>query len=115
MGEDIGIARMLEVDYPGRTFVVIPVGGRLHLPPGAHLDIDPGYRKFGSALKTPVRPVLVPLQRLPFRDFTAGEFMGRGVFNCRGPGGCVSMFKGSTLTLGQMADAILYVGGGRRR
>ena len=28
MGEDIGIARMLEVDYPGRTFVVIPVGGR---------------------------------------------------------------------------------------
>ena len=38
--------------------------------------------------------------------------MGGGVFNCRGPGGCVSMFKGSTLTLGQMADAILYVGGG---
>ncbi len=84
MGEDIGIARMLEVDYPGRTFVVIPVGGRLDLPPGA----------------------------LPFRDFTAEEFMGGGVFNCRGPGGCVSMFKGSTLTLGQMADAILYVGGG---
>jgi hypothetical protein len=27
-------------------------------------------------------------------------------------GGCVSMFKGSPLTLGQMADAILYVGGG---
>src|SRR5205814_1977781 len=26
MGEDVGIARMLEVDYPGRTFVVIPVG-----------------------------------------------------------------------------------------
>jgi hypothetical protein len=112
MGEDIGIARMLEVDYPGRTFVVIPVGGRLDLPPGAHLDIYPDYQKFDRALKTQVRPVLVPLQRLPFRDFTAEEFMGGGVFNCRGPGGCVSMFKGSTLTLGQMADAILYVGGG---
>ena len=34
MGEDIGIARMLEVDYPGRTFVEIPVGGGLDLPPG---------------------------------------------------------------------------------
>ena len=112
MGEDIGIARMLEVDYPGRTFVVIPVGGRLRLPPGAHLDIDPDYQKFDRALKTQVRPVLVPLQRLPFQDFTTEEFMGGGVFNCRGPGGCVSMFKGSTLTLGQMADAILYVGGG---
>ncbi len=103
---------MLEVDYPGRTFVVIPVGGRLDLPPGAHLDIYPDYQKFDRALKTQVRPVLVPLQRLPFRDFTAEEFMGGGVFNCRGPGGCVSMFKDSTLTLGQMADAILYVGGG---
>ena len=58
-----------------------------------------------------VRPVLVPLQRLPFRDFTAEEFMGGGVFNRRGPGGWVSMFKGSTLTLGKMSDAILYVGG----
>jgi Haem-binding uptake, Tiki superfamily, ChaN len=34
MGDDIGIVRMLEIDYPGRTFVVIPVGGRLDLPPG---------------------------------------------------------------------------------
>src|SRR5258708_20042373 len=112
MGEDIGIARMVEVDYPGRTFVAIPVGGRLDLPPGAHLDIYPDYQKFDRALKTQVRPVLVPLQRLPFRDFTVEEFMGRTVTTCRGPGGCVSAFKGSTLTLGQMADACVYVGGG---
>ncbi|MBV9743555.1 MAG: hypothetical protein JO099_07315 [Acidobacteriia bacterium] len=43
MGQDIGIVRVLEQDYPGRTLAVNPVGG--------------------------------------------------GVFNCRGPGGCVSMFK----------------------
>jgi hypothetical protein len=36
MGKDIGIARMLEIDNPGRTFVMIPVGGRLDpLPPGS--------------------------------------------------------------------------------
>jgi hypothetical protein len=112
MGQDIGIVRMLEMDYPGRTLAVIPVGGPVHLPPGAHLDIYPDYQKFDRALKTQVRPVLVPLQRLPFRDFTAEEFLGGGVFNCRGPAGCVSMLKGSTLALGQMADACVYVGGG---
>src|SRR5262245_34401318 len=112
MGKDIGIARMLEMDYPGRTLAVIPVGGPLDLPPGAAVAIDPDYRKFDRALKTQVRPVLVPLHRLPFRDFTAEEFLGGGVFNCRGPGGCVSAFKGSTLTLGQMADACVYVGRG---
>ena len=112
MGEDIGIARMLDIDYPGRTFMVLPVGGRLHIPPGATVRIDADYRKFDRALKTQARPVLVPLQRLPFRDFTAEEFLGRGVFNCRGAGGCVSMFLGSTLTLGQVADACVYVGGG---
>ena len=111
MGEDIGIARMLEMSYPGRTFVVIPVGGRLDLPPGVAAGMEPDYRKFDRALKTQTRPVLVPLERLPFRDFTAEEFMG-GLLNCRGPGGCVSVFKGSTLTLGQMADAYVYVGGG---
>ena len=111
MGEDIGIARMLEMDYPGRTLAVIPVGGPLDLPPGAAVPIDPDYRKFDRALKTQVRPVLVPLHRLPFRDFTAEEFLGRTLTRCRGPGGCVSVFKGSTLTLGQMADACIYVGG----
>jgi hypothetical protein len=111
MGQDIGIVRMLESDYPGRTLAVIPLGGRLDIPPGAAAGPDPDYRKFDRALKTQARPVLVPLQRSPFRDFRAEEFMGRTIFNCRGPGGCVSIFKGSTLTLGQMADACVYVGG----
>jgi hypothetical protein len=111
MGEDIGIARMLEIDYPGRTFVVIPVGG-LRRPPAVKADIDPDYQKFDRALKTQVRPVLVPLQRLPFRDFTVEEFLGRTVSTCRGTGGCRSIFQGSRLTLGQMADACVYIGKG---
>src|SRR5216683_2348657 len=111
MGEDIGIARMLEIEYPGRTFVVIPVGA-LDRPPAVKADIDPDYQKFDRALKTQLRPVLVPLQLLPFRDFTVEAFLGRTVTTCRGPGGCVSAFKGSTLTLGQIADACVYVGGG---
>ena len=110
LGQDIGIVRMLESDYPGRTLAVIPLGGRLHTPPGAAAGPDPDYRKFDRALKTQVRPVLVPLQRLPFRDFSAEEFMGRTIFNCRGPAGCRSIFQGSPLTLGQMADACIYVG-----
>ena len=110
MGEDIGIVRMLERDYPGRTFAVIPVAG-IGRPPGFKADIDPDYQKFDRALTTQVRPVLVLLQRLPFKDFTADEFMGDQIFNCRGPGGCRSIFKGSTLTLGQMADACVYFGG----
>jgi hypothetical protein len=112
MGDDIGIVRMLEIDYPGRTFAVIPVGGRLDLPPGTTLRVYPDYQKFDRALKTQVRPVLVPLERLPFRDFTTEEFIGGQVLTCRGPGGCRSIFQGSTLTLSQMADACVYVGGG---
>jgi hypothetical protein len=111
MGNDIGIARRLEIDYPGRTFVVIPVGGRLDRPRRVAVDIDPDYRKFDNALKTEVRPVLIPLQRPPFRDFSAEEFLGRTLTTCRGSGGCVSVFKGSALTLGQMADACVYFGG----
>jgi hypothetical protein len=109
MGTDIGIVRMLETDYPGRTFVVIPVGS-LDRPSALKVDMVPDYRKFDSALKTPVRPVLIPLQREPFRDFSVEEFLGRTVTSCRGSGGCVSAFKGSTLTLGQMADACIYIG-----
>src|SRR5436190_458812 len=90
MGKDIGIVRMLEMDYPGRTFAVIPVG-RIDLPPRLTVPIAPDYRKFDRALKTQMRPVLVPLQRSPFRDFTAEEFLGDTVFNCRGPGGCRSI------------------------
>jgi hypothetical protein len=111
MGDDIGLVRRLERDYPSRTLSVIPLGGRLHIPPGAASGPDPDYRKFDRALKTQARPVMVPLQSLPFRDFTAEEFMGRTIFSCRGPGGCVSVFKGSTLKLGQMADACVYFGG----
>lgn len=109
MGQDIGIVRMLEKDYPGRTFAVIPVGG-VDLPPGLTPPVRPDYRKFDRALKTQARPVLVPLDRSPFRDFSAEEFMGNTVFNCRSPGGCRSIFQGSNLTLGQMADACVYVG-----
>jgi hypothetical protein len=109
MGEDIGIARILEINYPGRTFVVIPLGGRLDLPPGVSVGIDPDYQKFDRSLKTQLRPVLVPLERLPFRDFTAEEFLGGTLLTCRG--GCRSVFKSSPITLGQMADACVYVGG----
>lgn len=114
MGKDVGIVRMLESEYPGRTFSVIPFGGELNVPPGIKADVVPDYRKFDRALRTPVRPVLVPLRRLPFRDFTAEEFLGLTLITCRGLGGCVSVFKGSRLTLGDMADAGVYFGGGVR-
>lgn len=111
MGQDVGLVRMLEIDYPGRTFAVIPVGP-LDRPSALKMDIDPDFQKFNGALKTQVRPVLVPLQRLPFKDFSAEEFLGRTVTSCRsGPNSCQSAFKGSTLTLGQMADGCIYVGG----
>jgi hypothetical protein len=61
LGEDIGIARTLEIDFPGRTFVVIPLG-RLDPPPAwVTRGIDPDFQKFDRALKTQVRPVLVSL------------------------------------------------------
>jgi hypothetical protein len=106
-GEDIGMS--LEKAYPGRTFVVVPVGYRFNLPPGVTV-IDPDYQRFDRALGTQVRPVLLSLQQVPFRDFTAEEFFGGALLTCGGPDGCMSVFKGSTLTLGQMADACVYVG-----
>jgi hypothetical protein len=112
--DGIGIARKLEVDFPGRTLVVIPVA-RLDRPEGLTGDIVPDFQKFDRALSTQVRPVLVPLKRLPFRDFSAEEFLGRTLTNCRGAGGCVSVFQGSSLTLGQMADACVYVSRGADR
>jgi hypothetical protein len=47
VGQDIGIVRMLEIDYPGRTLVVIPIG-RLDIPPGALIDNShpPPHRVF---------------------------------------------------------------------
>ena len=106
MGEDVGIVRMLEKDYPGRTFAVIPVGYRWSLPPTV---FRPNYGKFDRALKTHILPVLVSLKRPPFRDFSAEEFVGP-LLNARTPGHPVSIFKGSKLTLGQMADACVYFG-----
>jgi hypothetical protein len=103
--EGTGIVRKLDASYPGRTFAVIPVGG----PRQATTSPIPDYQQFDRALKTQVRPVLVPLQRLPFRDFSAGDFLGGDVVTLRG-GRWVSIFTGSTLTLGQMADACVYFG-----
>jgi hypothetical protein len=111
MGGDIGLARRLNIALPGRTLTVVPIGD-LSRPPAVKADTPPDYSKFDRALKSPIRPVLVSLQRLPFRDFTAEEFLGRTLTTCRRSGGCQSVFKGSTLKLGQMADAAIYVGGG---
>lgn len=111
--EGIGLVRMLDREYPGRTFAVIPLGP-FDLPPGLSTGPAPDYRKFDRALKTQVRPVLVSLQRPPFRDFTAEEFLGNTLLTCNGPGGCRSAFKGSALTLSQMADAGVYSGRGRQ-
>jgi len=98
-----GIVRMLNINYPGRTFAVMSVGGR------QFGDNVADYPKFDRAVKTQIRPVWVLAQRLPFRDFTAEEFLGSRV--CRVVrGGCESIFKGSNLTLGQMADALVYYG-----
>ena len=113
MGQDTGIVKRLEVDYPGRTLSVIPLG-RLNAPPGLTGDIEPDFQKVDRALKTQVRPVMVSLQRAPVRDFRADEFLGRTIIGCRGPGGCASVFKGSPLTLGQIADVAVYVGGAER-
>jgi hypothetical protein len=113
MGGDSGLAKRLDVTYPGRTLTVIPIGN-LPRPPAVKADIPPDYSKFDRGLQTSVRPVLVSLQRLPFRDFTAAEFLGRTLTTCRQGGDCRSVFKGSPLTLGQMADATVYVGWGAR-
>ena len=110
MGNDIGLGNKLDVEFPGRTFTVIPVGP-LDAPRGAATSIAPDFGKFDRALRTTARPVLVSLQRPPFRDLSADEFLGRTMTSCSRTGGCASVFKGSTITLGQMADACVYVGG----
>jgi hypothetical protein len=110
MGDDIGLVRRLEAQYPGRTLVVIPMGP-LPRPSAVTDDVVPDFLRFDRALKTPSRPVLVSLQQLPFRDFRAEEFLGRTVTSCSGGRGCMSGFKGSALTLGEVADACIYNGG----
>lgn len=94
-----GITKTLEADYPGRTYVVIALGGA-----------EPGYKKFEFALKTPVRPVLIQLQKLPFRDFKAEEFVGSKLLTRMPSGRFVSLFQGSDLTLSDLADACVYSG-----
>ncbi len=108
-GTSAELAKMLEKADPGRIYTVIPIGGQLDPPPPGVSQHNPDYRKFDGSLKTRVRPVLISLQRPPFRDFAAEEFLGGGIFNCAG-GGCRSAFAGSLLTLRQMADACLYLG-----
>jgi hypothetical protein len=110
MGGDIGLASRLEIEYPSRTFMVIPVA-RLDPPKGVAGGFDPDFRKFDRALKTQARPVLVSLSRPPFRDFSAEEFLGRTVTSCNRDAGCKSAFHGSAITLGQVADACVFVGG----
>jgi hypothetical protein len=104
-----GIAAKLDVEYPGRTLAVIPIAAFAR--PGAiKSDAEPDFGKFDRAIKTLARPVLLSLQRAPFRDLSASEFLGRTLTTCRGTEGCRSVFRGSSLTLGQMADAVVYVG-----
>ena len=87
---------------------MIPVGGQTGVRPEDNVA-KPDYQKFDRALKTPVRPVMVSLQRLPFRDFAAGDFIGGDLVTLRG-GRWVGIFAGSTQTLGQIADACVYFG-----
>ena len=46
---------------------------------------------------------------MPFRDFTAEEFLGRGG-KMLVDDVWVNAYRGSSLTLGQMADAFVYLG-----
>jgi len=111
MGDDIGLVRRLEKDLPVKIFVVIPIG-LLDRPSAVKKeDIVPDLKKFDTAIKTQLRPVMVSLQRSPFRDLTPEEFLGRTLTTCRGANGCVSVFKGSPITLHEIADACIYVGG----
>lgn len=110
MGEDVGIVNTLEKDDPGRILSVIRIGW-LDRPRPVAVDVAPDFQKFDRAIKTTVRPVLLSLKQTPFQNFRAEEFLGRTVTTCRPPGGCRSAFKGSDLTLGQLADASIYFGG----
>ena len=109
MGADVGLVRMLDAQFPGRTMSVIRVGGLPARISGPTIP-GPDYVKFDRALQAAVRPVLVSLQRPPFRDFSADEFLGPRLLSCRPPGGCRSAFKGSPITLGQVPDAVVYFG-----
>jgi hypothetical protein len=57
-GGNTGVVATLEMEYPGRTFTMIPVGSHREPPAWA---VTPDYRTFDRALKTRVRPVMVSL------------------------------------------------------
>jgi hypothetical protein len=95
---DAGLVNMLEASFPGRVFSVIAKGGE-----------GEQYQRFERALRTPTRPVLVQLGTQPFRDFPADDFFGNDLKK-RVNGEWVSAFQDSGITLGQMADACIYLG-----
>ena len=100
---------MLDTQFPGRTFAVIRVGGLPARIPGLAIP-DPDYVKFDRALQTAVTSGAGVAAAVAFRDFSADEFLGPGLISCRPPGGCRSAFKGNPITLGQIADAVVYFG-----
>lgn len=92
------LTQTLEADLHARVFVAITLGG-----PYAEYD------KFEAAIKTRLRPVLVPLDRSPFQNFSAEEFLGSRVKKLVN-GEWVNAYRGSTLTLAQMVDVCIYLG-----
>jgi hypothetical protein len=62
MGKEIGLARSLDREFPGRTYMVIAVGG-LDRPRGMTTDIAPDYQNTEAtqarecqALRSPSAP-----------------------------------------------------------
>jgi hypothetical protein len=92
-----GITKLVQASYPGLMFVVHIMGGPF-----------PEYEKFETALKSSTRPVLVPLTRAPLRDLSAEEFFGRDSVLMLG-GTQVPTYP-LNITLGQLADACVYLG-----
>ena len=71
---------------------------------------SPEYETFERALKTLVRPVLVGFDRLPFRGFTAEEFVGSKLLKRLANGRLVSVFQGSGLSFGSAGGCLRLFG-----
>lgn len=67
----------------------------------------------GQQRDSDLRIALVRHPGSPIGDLRAEEFLGNKILTCRPPDGCQSVFMGSPLTLGQIADAVVYYGGGQ--
>ena len=93
-----GNTQGLGANYPGRTFVVTTLGGPY-----------PEYQQFEDAVKSSARPVLLSFKRAPFWDFNADEFLGRGSKRLSN-GVWVDAHRYVDFTVGQMADACVYLG-----